>query len=155
MLRSTSNSMSTIMNRIMIRITSRTTSTNAVMLKTMLIITPDIEMIGNTTKTTTMNTIVDTIRVFVWSGVVFAPRNGSKNEAQIRANKSEGALSAFRVVGPDFVSKCGPHFGVTAGSRPPRVVCSWLPSGSASRSAPCTLQQSAAVCVQSSITRKK
>ena len=55
-------------------------------------ITPDIEMIGNTTKTTTMNTIVDTIRFFVWSGVVFCPPNGSKNKAQIRANKSEGAL---------------------------------------------------------------
>ena len=139
----------------MIKITSRTTSTNAGMLKTMLMLTPEIEMIGNTTKTKTMNTMVETIWVFVRSGVVFGPPNGSKNEAQIRANKSEGALSAFTVVGPDFVSKCGPHFGVTAGSRPPRVVCSWLPSGSASRSAPCTLQQSAAVCVQSSITRKK
>ena len=49
------------------------------------------------------------------SGLFCDPQNGSKNNTQIRANKSEGALCAFSVVGLNSVSECGTKFGATFG----------------------------------------
>ena len=39
-----------------------------------------------------------------------APKKGSRNEAQIWATNTEGALCTFSVCGPDSGFKCGPTF---------------------------------------------
>ena len=41
------------------------------------------------------------------------PRNGAKNKNEIEANKFEGALCAFTVVGINSVFECGTKFGAT------------------------------------------
>ena len=44
----------------------------------------------------------------------FGPKTGSTNGPQIKANTSEGALSAFALVGLDFGFKYGPRIGSKA-----------------------------------------
>ena len=58
----------------------------------------------------------------------FDPQYWSENNAEIKAKKIEGALSAFALVGLDFVSDCGAIFGSALLIRRCPHGCPWIPT---------------------------